>query len=348
MAYGIKALRRIQLGRESTPGAIVAATTVWRGEGVLEDTRTVDFPVEDIGLIPITTRSYQPLYGGKISLVATPATFEQIPHLFEMGIKTVTPTTDGSGSDYVYTYQMPVTSTQAVYVTSSTSSNPFKSYTIEGGDNEQAEVMEFSFVQDITLDFKAGEAVMMSGTIMGREVAVSTAGFTSSTAATIPTVSEILTSKGKFYVDSTTATVGTTQITNEILSGSLKITTGLKAVPTADGNLYFSFVKGVRPEVVLTLTFEHSTFAIAEKAYWRAGTPRQFQLNFQGPALATPGSTYTYKRFIANLAGTYEKFGALEDSDGDDTITATIRCAYNSTAALFANFIVVNELSSVP
>lgn len=346
MSYGIKALRRIQLGRESTAGSIVAATTTWRGEGVLEDARAVTFPVEDIGLIPITTRSYQPLYGGQIALSPTPATFEQLPHLFEMGIKSVTPTSDSSGSDFIYSYSMPVGSTTFMYLSPSTSSNPIKSYTIEGGDNEQAEVMEFSFIQDITLDFKAGEAVMMSATVLGREV--STQAFTSSTAAPVPTVSEVLTSKGKVYVDSTTGTVGTTQITNEILSGSLKITTGVRAVPTADGNLYFSFVKGVRPEVVLNLTFEHSTFAIAEKALWRAGTPRLYQLNFTGPTLGTAGSTYTTKKFIANLAGTYEKFSALEDSDGDDTITATLRCGYDSTAALFAQFIVVNELSSIP
>ena len=343
MAYGIKALRRLQLGREATPGTIVPATTVWRGEGVLEDTRLVNFPVEDIGIIPSTTRSYQPLYGGQISLTPTPFTFEQGPHLFEMGVMTATPTTDSSGSGYIRTYTMPTTT--PMYLSPSTSSAPIKSYTIEGGDNNEAEVMEFSFVQDITLDFKAGEAVMASATIMGRQVALQ--AFTSSTAATVPTVSEILTSKGKIYVDSTTATIGTTQITNEILSGSLKITTGIKAVPTADGSLVFSFVKGVRPEIVLSLTFEHSTFAKAEKVHWRAGTPRQYRLKFEGPALTSAG-TYTYKTFIANIAGTYEKFSALEDEDGDDTITATLRAGYNSTAALFANFVFVNELSALP
>lgn len=343
MAYGIKALRRLQFGRESTAGSAVAATTVWRGEGVLEDTRLVNFPVEDIGIIPATTRSYQPLYGGQIALSPTPATFEQFPHLLEMGIATVTPTSDSTGSGWLYSYTPPVTT--PMYLTPSTSSAPIKSYTIEGGDNEEAERMEFSFVQDITLDFKAGEAVMMSATVLGRQVSLN--AFTSSTAATVPTVSEILTSKGKFYVDSTTATIGTTQITNEILSGSLKITTGVKGIPTADGSLFFSFVKGVRPEIVLTLTFEHSTFAIAEKVFWRAGTPRQYRMLFEGPALTGAG-VYTYKTLRVDMAGTYEKFSALEDDDGDDTITVTMRAGYNSTAALFANLLVVNELSSIP
>ena len=36
---GKKALRKIQLGQEATPGTIVAATTIWRGMGTIEDLR---------------------------------------------------------------------------------------------------------------------------------------------------------------------------------------------------------------------------------------------------------------------------------------------------------------------
>jgi len=37
MAAGIKALRKIQLGRESTAGTKVDADIVWRGTGVIQD-----------------------------------------------------------------------------------------------------------------------------------------------------------------------------------------------------------------------------------------------------------------------------------------------------------------------
>ena len=115
MAYGVKALRRLQLGRETTAGTIVAATTVWRGEGVIEDTLVHETPVEDIGLLPDTTRSYIPLKGAKIALAATPATFEQLPHILEMGIATVTGTSDGTGTDWVRTYTMPTSSSPVSY-----------------------------------------------------------------------------------------------------------------------------------------------------------------------------------------------------------------------------------------
>ena len=155
-------------------------------------------------------------------------------------------------------------------------------------------------------------------------------------------------SKGKLYIDAIGGTVGTTQVTNEILAGSLKVKTGLQAVFTSDGSLAFSFVKGVSPEVTLELTFEHSTAAAAEKVFFRAGTARQFQFTFQGPALTTSGSNYTYKTLTTKLVGTYEKFSALADENGDDTITATIRGQYSDTKTLFCQIIVVNELATVP
>ena len=345
MTYGIKALRRIQLGRESTAGTIIAASTVWRGEGVIEDARVVEFPSEDIGIIPATTRTYQPALASKISLTASPASFEQIGHLLEMSvIGTTAGVADGAGTGRVYTYTMPTTT--AMYLSPSTSSVPIKSYTIEGGDNNEAEVSEFCHVTDFEISFKAGEAVQCSANIMGRQVALQ--AFTLSSIATVPTVYDMLSSKAVLYIDSTTATIGTTAITNEILSGSIKVNSGIKAINTADGALYFSFIKGTRPEITMDLTFEHSTFAKAEKVFWRAGTPRQFQVKFLGLPLTTSGTAYANKALFVQMAGAYEKFSALEDTDGDDTITATVRAGYNSTAALFAKFIVVNELANVP
>ena len=38
---GIKALRKIQMGPESTKGTPVPATSIWRGMGLLEDLREV-------------------------------------------------------------------------------------------------------------------------------------------------------------------------------------------------------------------------------------------------------------------------------------------------------------------
>jgi len=344
MPYGVKALRKLQFGRETTAGSTTAATTVWRGEGVIEDTRKVEFPVEDVGYVSGITRAYQPMLGAQIGLSATPATFEQLPHIFEMGVATTSGVRDTTGStDYIYTYTMPTTA--GTFLAATSSAIPTKAYSIQGGDNNSAEVVEFCHATDFELSFKAGEALMMSATIQGRQAIVQ--AFTAG--QTAPTVAEILGSQAKFYIDAVGGTIGTTQITNEVIAASLKVKTGLKAVATADGNLYFSFIKGTKPEVTLDITFEHSTAAAAQKVIWRAGTAQLFQLKFVGPAGTAPaGATYPNKTLKINLAGNYEKFSALEEDDGDDTITATIRGGYNTTAAQFCSFVVANELSVLP
>ena len=49
---GIKRLRKLQFGKETTAGTPVPATTIWRGTGTLEDKREPYFPDEDIATLP--------------------------------------------------------------------------------------------------------------------------------------------------------------------------------------------------------------------------------------------------------------------------------------------------------
>ena len=51
MAAGIKACRKIQLGKETTQGTKVNADIVWRGTGAIQDNLEQVFPVEDIGIL---------------------------------------------------------------------------------------------------------------------------------------------------------------------------------------------------------------------------------------------------------------------------------------------------------
>lgn len=331
---GIKALRRIQLGRESTdtPGTAVAATTTLRMMGTLEDLREVVFPEEDVGLLSGTDRQYVPKLGCQI-VTEGEATFEQLGYILNAGVGGVTATTD-TGSGYIYTHTLPTTAQNTPYT-----------YTIEGGDDQAAEEAEYCFVKDFTLSGNAGESWKLSANWFGRQVSTST--FTASTDAPIPVVEEILFGKTKLYIDDSTDAIGTTLKSNTLLSAELKVTTGFMEVYTATGNLYFDFVKQSAPEVVLTVSFEHDASATAEKDAWRAGTPRLIRLTALGSALATPGA-HTYKTMQINLAGKWEKFEKLDEQDGNDIIKATFRARYNSAAALFGSFVVVNELSSLP
>lgn len=331
---GVKALRKIQLGDEAVAGTAVAASAIWRGEGVLEDTREVVHVPEDVGYLSGYNRTYIPMYGGRISFSDTPATFEQLPYILSAGVQSVIAgTADGVGSGYIYEYSF-----------STTSANAVKTYTIEAGDDQQAEEMEYSFVEAFSLSGNGGEAVMMSADWVGRQVTNTT--YTG--ALSLASVEEILFNKGVLSIDAATDTIGSTAISGSLLGFQLDVVTGWKVKHTADGNLYFNFNWQDRPEVMLQLTFEHDSNAVTEKTAWRNETAQQIRLDFTGSTFAATGDVYDNKTLRIDLAGKWQDFDVLGDQDGNDILTGTFKAEYDSDASLFAKITVVNLLASLP
>lgn len=331
---GIKPLRKLQLGREATAGTAVVASTIWRGHGTIEDLREPVFVEEDVGIAPGTDRSYIPSLGGALDMESVPSTFEQTLHPLEASIKTVgTGVADGAGTGKIYDY-----------VIAETTKPTIKTYTIEGGDDQEVEEMEYSFVESFELSGRGNEAWTIASRWLGRQVLVSS--FTGALA--VPTVEEMLFGKTKLYIDAIGGSYGGTQKSLTLLEAVLKVTSGWIASPNMDGNLFFGFAKFVRPEITLDITFEHDGSATAEKVNWRAQTPRKIQLLCQGSALTTPGAVYSFKSMIINLAGKWSKFSKIGEQNGNDIVTGTFVARYNSTAADIGNIIIVNELASVP
>ena len=328
---GSRALRKIQIGRENTAGTNVDATTIWRGTGVIKDEREVVFPEEDVGILGGTDRSYIARYWSEIALDAVESTPEQLPYVLEAGVKEVqTGSSDTGGSGYIYTY-----------AASLTSQNTTGTYSFEGGDDQQAEEFDYGFVKHFNLSGDGQGALMMSSDWFG-QVASNT---TFKADLSIPAVSEIMVNNGTLYIDSTT--LGDTAVSATLFGVDLDWTTGLQEYWAVDGSLDFSLIKFTKDDIVLNMVYEHNATAVTEKAYYRAGTPRLVRLLFQGDALATAGASYTYKSVVVDVAGVYEDWSELQDQDGNDVITATLRVRYNSTAALKAQITVVNELSSL-
>lgn len=333
MANGIRKLRKIQLGRETTAGTAVAATALWRGIGTLEDNLSQKEVEEDIGFLSPLDRFYISSYLGKLQFENIPATYEQIPYILEAGVKAVnTGSSDGSGSGKIYAYSF-----------STNASNTVNTYTLEGGDNAGAERMAYSFVQKFKLSGKGGEAWMVNADWVGRQISTTT--FTGS--INPPSVTDILFQNTKVYLDATSGTAGTTQISNTVLAADVDVTTGLKYFWTADGNLYFTTHKVSESDISINVTMEYNGSSIAEIANWRGGTSRQLAIIVTGPALTTAGTTYSNKTLKMVFSGHWQKFTKIGEQDSDDIVTGTFIAKYNQTSANYAALTVVNELSSL-
>lgn len=323
-----KNTRKIQMGVESTPGTAVAATNIWRGLGMPQDDREVVFVDEDVGIAGGTDRTYIAKYLASLELESTPATFEQLPYLLEMGLMTATPAQDGTGP-YVYTYTLPSTSQPAI-----------KTYTFEGGDSQEVVEIEYGHLTEMTLEGSGGEAWMMSGTVSGRQTTVS--GFTSD--LTLPSVEEILFGKTSLYIDDSTGAFGGTIKAAVLHSATLTITPGWEPNFLGD-NLYFTNLAWGKPEITLEVVFEHIAAATAEIVAWKAQTTRGIRLQAVGSAIAG-GSTYTTKTLQINLPGKWEKFEKITEVNGNDVVAGTFKWRYN--AALGAGSIVIaNGLSAL-
>lgn len=337
MANGIKSLRQIQLCRETSQGTSTTDYEVWRGEGTIKDMRETVFPEEDIGIFGGTTRNYTPKLGCELTISETPATFEQLYHIFDSGLYSATATTDASSAK-IRTYTLPLTQSTLK------SSTDLQTFSTLAGDNNEVEAASFLFTREFELSGSAGGALNVSAVMEGREVAPDTDGFDAS--AEIVTVEEILFSKGRLYIDPASATdFGLTEVSNTLLECTLSVNELWRAKHAASGRLDFSFIKMTKPEIMLDITFEHNTSAATEKAAWRDHTTRLIQLKFEGTALSDTDATATYdtKTLICNLPGRWETFEALDEQDGNNTVTGTFRVRYDATAAKFAQFILVNE-----
>lgn len=334
---GARWAHRIYLGRESVMGTPVAATTIWRGVGGnLQDDREIVTVDEQIGVLVKSNRAYLSRLGGSLDMAATPATYQQILHILEAGIKTIgTGASDGAGTGKIYDYAM------------GTTVNTLKTYTIETGDNQQAEEMEYGFVESFTLSGERGQPVMMSAKWQGRQVANTT--FTP--ALVVPAVEEIITSKGSFFIDPVNGTIGSTAVTGTLLSWELQVTTGWRTKYVADkGQLFFDFIyfDPDQFEATFTATYEHNATAVAEKGLWRANTPRLIRLRIPGSSNATAGTTYSTKMLQIDMACRYTKFDALDADEGNSILKIEGAVGYDSTSAKSLSILVVTETNSVP
>jgi len=280
MAYGLKALRKLQLFKETVKGTAGPATVVWRGVGVLKDLTPHVFAEEDVGYMSGVDRTYNPYFLTELSLAPVPATFEQLPYLLEAGIKKLgTGVADGGGgSGKIYTYPLPTTGT-----------NDILTYTIEGGNNNEKEEASYFIVEEIKLSGKPKSAITMSAKLSGRQATV--LEYTASTIA---------------FVQATKKITDSALLMAQFVTGTTIKVTGT----VSNDGIYTVATGGVAAEIVVTETLvDESAGSAFTLQDWFAGGPT-------GLALPTVeemifGKSKLYIDAIAGTIGTTPKAATL-------------------------------------
>ena len=328
--YGTAPYNAVQIGRETTAGTAVAATTIWRGPfGAPEDTRIRKIKEEDIGLLVSEELNYDTRLGATLAMPSCELTFEQVTHILEAGIKTATPS--GAGP-YTRSYALPVDTARTI-----------KTYTLEAGNAlVAADQMEipYGFVSEFELSGKVDEAWMMAATWTGQRWV--TAAMTS--ALSVPSVEVALFGNTRFYVNDSGGSIGTTQVSAKLLECTVKAATGIQFVPMGNGSLYPTAHKFVRPEITFTMSYEleqdgATSFVASERAKWQARAGRLIRLD-------VPGSSAS-RNFRLDMFAIYDKFGAYENSDGNVSVKVEGHAGYSSTDALFFTPTVINSIASM-
>jgi len=323
---GVKGLRKLPVGSETTSGTAVAASTVWAGPAEsIEDGRDLRFIPQDIGRLSDSTRTSTTRLGASMEMPEQVATFEQIDYVLGSALGAPIESTDGSAR--VREYTLPYT-TVITPVTR----------TLECGDNQAAYEMEYSFVDGFKISGKAEDNVMLSANWVGRQKTVTT--FTAG--QTPPAdVEELVFGKTKFYVDDTT--VGATQRTNSLIAYELDVQPGTTARYAADGALTFTGVRQGKPTATLTLTMEHDTAGATESTNFANETKRLVRLHCEGATLTTAGTYFTTKALRIDACGKWEQIGKLGDDNGDDTVEGALHVVDDGT-----NFLRIYVANLVP
>lgn len=328
MTYGVYSANVMQFGRESTAGTAVPATGIWRGPATdIEDGRVIYHPgkEESVGLLVPTDRTYVGQLLAMLAMPETELTFEQLPHILEAGIKTATPS--GAGP-YMRAYNRAVAAVPAI-----------KTYTLEAGNVVAGDVheMEYGFVESFTLSGKQGEAWKVSANWRGRQKTSTTL----TSALSLAAVEEALFSKTSLYIDASGGTIGSTQKAGVLLEASIQVNTGIQAVFTGDGQLYFSGLKFTKPslEYSITMELEAGGAVGAERTAHRNQALRLIRLNCPGSSAA--------RNLRIDLAGKHLSFGSYQNSNENTTVQVSGEAKYSSTDALFFEFVVTNSLASL-
>lgn len=348
MSSAIKALTRVQVGKETTRGTAVAAT---RRLVLTEATyRRIEeqeqFEGEMNGLLVRTTRPPLAVRNGTELEIAFPLDFEQILFPLLAGVKGgVTPTQPGTGDAELWTFTPGVSADPAP-----------DAYTLEFDERSGADAAGMEAPYGIVSEIVIAASFEGVPTVNVSLFAQKTTDGSSTGSIALPTLNKAAGPLWAAYFDDAWADLGDTQVTGQIYGFSATIRTGLSAGFYMDGRSTLDFTRyEVGPRMVdLTLDVTHDPASAAliqsEEAHKSAGTTRFVRLQVDGPAFDSPDNALAH---FVRLDGAYSHApDSMQDRggerDGNLTTQIHLQSVHDATQGQDFEIAVQNALAAFP
>ena len=324
---GLKSLRKIQIGKEVTPGTDHAATARLMGKLDMAPDYKFYRP-EDLNTGRLSSFERSDIIGEQVKInFESDANYEQLAYLLGMAIKgAVTPT--GAGP-YVWPF-----------VPNLTAINAPDTYTIEYGDDHQAYQSTFCFAKSLELAGKIDDVVTVKADIVGQMVATTT--FTA--ALTNPTsLNAVKAQTGKLYIDTTWAGLGGTAQANTLVDFSWKLTEGISPIKKLDGSLSYADRVEKKRHVELEATFGHNSVYDPIFTALLAQTKLFVRLEFTGPVI-----TGGFDKLTLDGCFVVDNPDSLGDQEDQDTVKFKLLSIYDSVGDKEWSVTLTNSLATMP
>ncbi|MDR7534661.1 MAG: hypothetical protein QN162_15175 [Armatimonadota bacterium] len=332
----IKDLRIYQMGRETTRGTAVAATTRWIGELEVTPQEPVIVPAAQLGiLVEHPTTDAIATRHAELRLSAD-LTYEQILHVLNMGLQGVT-SGSGAGADKTWTFAPTYTGDPAL------NSFTFQRRLTDGTTNWDERVA-YVLATEWTVSAAVGENAKVEVSAVGRPVET---GQAITPSIPVPAVNFVPASAFKVYVNDTLATIGTTQLSGTVVSFRLTYQSPVVVKYYLDARTDKSFTAVALRRAAWTceLQVEWTAAVEAERTKAASRSIRYVRLEAVGPALGASNYKVTFDFPAVHEAGQFDQAG---DRDGADTATLRLRDIYDSANSFGLKAVVVNALATLP
>ena len=334
----VEKLRKMQYGLEVTHGTAVAATRLMPvAVPAIQPDRKPTYPREDVGINVDAVRSY---IAGRLvrdKLNWDSAYFQSLPMLFSCGLQgniTAVEQTVGQG-DYLWDFDPNYDGTD----------NEEDSITLERGDDEMVVETEYVMFDRLKLSGEcnqdgADSAMRIEANYFGRQN--TKASFTA--AMTIPTLHTINSKLTQFFLDTTWASVGSTEKVSTLRAYDVEIITGLHPKFHGSGNEYFDTHGQGAIGIIGSFTFEGNSIAEAIYDAMNAQTLQVVRLKTEGPLI---GTTLKHKLQM-DFSGTWEDVIPLASaSNGNNLWTAILHGMYDVTGAKLLRVQVITNRNTI-